>query len=147
MDSFGDGGRRVAEAVAAKIDRALSAARVPGSRNSISVADLRGWVVEYLSEKDQEFALYPHLAGQPHWNLWMMDAELDDALFAAVVFVPAGLRVVCGTGESFAIRRWESDNPADPSGLEAELRRDFRVPEAAVAIGRADAEAWLGRGW
>jgi hypothetical protein len=100
-----------------------------------------------LAEHDAEVARFPDLAGRPHWNLWMMDAELDDALFAALVFGPAGLRLVCGTGNSFDVRGWDSEEPADPSGLESELRRDFRVPEAAVSISRADAEGWLGRGW
>ncbi|VTU01114.1 unnamed protein product [Gemmataceae bacterium] len=137
----------MAEAVAAVIDRTLAATRVTGSRNAITAADLREWAVAYLAEKDLEWAHFPELVGQPHWNLWMMDAELDNALFAAFVFGTAEVRVVCGTGDSFAIRSWDSDNPADPSGLEAELRRDFRVPEAGVSIGRTDAEAWLGRDW
>ena len=137
----------MAEAVAAEIDRTLAATLVPGSPNTITAAELREWAVEYLADHDSELARFPELTGQAHWNLWMMDAELDDALFAAVVFAPSGVQVVCGTGNSFDIRSWDSDHPANPPGLEAELRRDFRVPEAAVSIGRADAEAWLGRGW
>ena len=118
-----------------------------GSRNAISAADLRDWAVEYLAEKDQEFARFPELVGMPHWNLWMIDAELDNALFAVLVFGRNGVRVLCGTGNSFDVLSWENDNPVNPSELEAELRRNFQVPEAAVSIGRPDAVAWLGRGW
>lgn len=137
----------MADGVADQIDRTLAATRVPGSRNKISAADLRQWAIEYLGEHDEEVARFPELAGRPHWNLWMMDTDLEDALFAVLVFGPTGVRFVCGTGNSFDIRGWDSDDPANPSGLEAELRRDFRVPQAGVSISRAEAEAWLGRGW
>lgn len=137
----------MADVVAAEINRTLAATQIPGSRNKITAAQLHQWAVEYLGDHDEELARFPHLAGQPHWNLWMMDTNHDYALFAALVFGPAGVRLVCGTGNSFDIRGWDSDDPANPLALEAELRRDFRVPEPGLSITRVDAEAWFGRGW
>jgi hypothetical protein len=133
--------------VAAEIDRCLAATRVPGSPNEFTAAEVRDLAVEYLRDRDEELRSHPWIAGEPHWNLWMADAELEDALFAVLVFRPAGVEFVCVTGNSFAIRRWDSDDPANPDGLVAELRRDFRVPQPTVTISRADAEAWFGRGW
>jgi hypothetical protein len=135
------------DTVAAEIERTLAATRIPGSRNKITAADLRQWAVEYLGDHDEELVRFPELAGQPHWNLWMMDADPEDALFAVLVLGPIGVRFVCGTGNSFDIRGWDTADPANPSGLEAELRRHFRVPEPGMSISRADAEAWFGRGW
>src|SRR5262245_26421927 len=85
---------RMADVIAAEIERTLAATRVPGSRNKLAAADLRQWAVEYLNDRDEELARFPHLAGQPHWNLWMMDTELEDALFAVLVFGPSGVRFV-----------------------------------------------------
>jgi hypothetical protein len=133
--------------VEADIDRRLVLTRVPGSPNEFTAAEVRTLAVEYLRDRDEELRAHPWIAGQPHWNLWMADTELEDALFVVLVFRPTGVEFVCGTGNAFAIRRWDSDDPANPGGLEAELRRSFRVPESPVSISREAGEAWLGRGW
>ncbi len=133
--------------VADAIDRCLAATRVPGSPNEFTAAEVRDLAVEYLRDRDEELRVHPWIAGRPHWNLWMADTNLDDALFAVLAFHPEGIVFVCGTGDSFAIRRWDADEPDDPAKLVAELRREFRVPEPPVLLTRADAEGWLGRGW
>ncbi len=133
--------------VAAEIDRCLTTTRVPGSPNKNTAAELRELAVEYLGDRDVELRVHPWIAGRPHWNLWMCDSDLDDALFVVFAFRPEGVEFVCGTGNSFAIRSWDPDAPADDAGLDMELRRDFRVPEPTTVFSRLDAEAWLGRGW
>ena len=137
-----------AEQTEAEIARRLSAALRPGSPNRISAGELREWVVEYLQDFDAEAARFPEEAGKPHWNLWMMDGRLEDALFAAFVFRPGGVEFFCGTGEAFAIKRFaESDFPEDVEELPAEMARLFTVPEGSLRLSREEAEAWLGRGW
>jgi hypothetical protein len=132
---------------ASEIDRRLSAARVSGSPNDLSAAELREWAVEYLGEYDQELARFPRLAGRPHWNLWMIDAALEDALFAVLIFRPDGADFFCGTGDSFDIRRWSENTTSDAAELEAEAAHRFRVAPEALRLSRPSAEAWLGRAW
>jgi hypothetical protein len=91
---------------------------------------------------------FPELAGQPHWNLWVMDARAQDALFAVLVFRPGGVEFLCGTGEAFAIRRFaEKDFPEDVGRLPAAMAVLFAIPEGSLHMGREKAEGWLGRGW
>lgn len=133
--------------VVAEIERCLTATRMPGSPNEFTATEVRDLAVEYLRERDEELRIHPWINGQPHWNLWMADADLDDALFVVLAFNPESVVFVCGTGNSFAIRRWDADEPDDAAKLVAELQRDFRVSEPAIFLSWADAEAWLGRGW
>ncbi|MDY3558554.1 hypothetical protein R5W23_005674 [Gemmata sp. JC673] len=133
--------------VQAVIDRCLTATRVPGSPNEFTAAEVRNLALEYLRGRDEELQIHPWIRGLPHWNLWMTDAELDDAIFAVLAFGPDGVVFTCGTGNSFAIRRWDADEPHDAAKLTAELRRAFRVPEPVIFLTRADAETWLRRDW
>jgi len=90
----------------------------------------------------------PHRAEKVHWNLWMMDARLEDALFATLIFRPTGIEFLCGIGDAFEIKRFaESDFPDDVEQLVGEMTRLFSVPTSSVLLSRGDAEAWLGRGW
>ena len=132
----------------AEVARRLAATLRPGSPNAITAAQLREWAVEYLTEYDEELGRFPRLVGKPHWNLWMMDAQLEDALFSVLVFRPTGVEFLCGTGDAFAIKRFaESDFSDDVEQLPAELARLFAVPEGGLHLSREAAEGWLGRGW
>jgi hypothetical protein len=133
--------------VVAEIGRRLATAAAPGSPNQMSPAELRDLAIEYLAEKDEEQVAIPHIAGLSHWNLWFVDARLEDTLFAVLVFWPDRLEFVCGTGYGIELRGWDSDDPANPACLAAELRAAFRVPEPPLTIDRRAAEAWLGRSW
>jgi hypothetical protein len=131
-----------------EVTRRLTATLPPGSPNEITAAELRAWAVEYLRDYDAELSRFPELVGNPHWNLWMMDVRLEDAMFAALVFRPGGVEFFCGTGEAFAIKQFaDSDFPDDVEQLRAEMVRRFVVPESSLLLGREEAEAWLGRGW
>lgn len=134
--------------VAVDIDRILAATGVPGSPNEFTAAEIRGLVVEYLQDYDEEVRRFPDLAGQPHWNLWMADARFEDALFAVLAFRPGGVEFLCGTGDACAIKRFaESDFPDDIEQVSAELSRLVAVPAGRLHLGRQAAEGWLGRGW
>jgi len=131
-----------------EVARRLATTLRPGSPNEVAAADLRQWAVEYLTEDDGELSRSPELAGKPHWNLWMMDARSEDALFAVLVFRPGGVEFFCGTGDAFAIKRFaESDFPDDVEQLPAEMARLFAVSEGSLHLSREEGEAWLGRGW
>ena len=132
----------------AEIERRLAATRAPGSPNGFTASEVRDFAAEYLADHDQEVADTPHLEGEPHWNLWMADAEIESALFAVLLFRPGGVEFVRGTGDAFAIKRFaESDFPDDTEQVPADLARRFAVPAGGVRFGREVAEEWLGRGW
>ena len=132
----------------AEVARRLAATLRPGSPNSMMAAQLREWAVEYLTEYDEELGRFPGLVGKPHWNLWMMDARFEDALFAVLVFRAGGVEFLCGTGDAFAVKRYaENDFPDDVEHLPAKMARLFAIPEGSLHLGREEAEAWLGRGW
>jgi hypothetical protein len=138
----------MAISVADDIADRIAAARVPGSPNNFTVPELRELVVGYLGSHDEELGEQCFLKHQPHWNLWMSDGRLEDALFVVMVFRTDSMEFACGVGSAFDIRHFaDSDFPDDPEQVVAALSRRFRVPMGAVRFPRAAAEHWLGRGW
>jgi hypothetical protein len=136
------------EQIEAEVARRLAAILRPGSPNEIAVVDLRQWAVEYLKTYNEELSRFPKLASKPHWELWMMDARSEDALFAVLIFRPGGMEFLCGTGDGFAVKRFaESDFADDVDQLPAEMSRLFAVPDGILHLSRGEAETWLGRGW
>jgi hypothetical protein len=131
--------------VEAEIDRRIGATLPADSPNGITAAELRDLVVEYLQEKDAEVEAIPHIAGEPHWNLWMRDARLEDALFTVLVFEASGIAFFCGIGNRFDIQGY--DFTGDVKELPAEMERLFAIPQGVLHLDRRTAEAWLGRGW
>src|SRR4051812_37974173 len=77
---------------------------VAGGRGTFAAPDLGALAVEYLDDYDGELARHPDLAGEPHWNLWMNDADRNDALFVVMVVRPAGLEFFCGRGTARDVR-------------------------------------------
>jgi hypothetical protein len=131
-----------------ELARRLHDAPLSGSRNSISLDELKKWAVEYLDEYDDELARFPKLVGQPHWNLWMIDMSIPDALFAVLVFRPDGLEFFCGTGDGYKIREFsEHEIFESPGEMLLAMNQRFRIPESALVLDRSSAEEWLGRSW
>jgi hypothetical protein len=135
-------------AVETEIARRLEAALSPGSPNRITAQEMRAWAVEYLDETVEELSRFTDLAGQPHWNLWMMDTRFEDALFAVLIFRADDVEFFCGTGNAFQIKRFaESDYPNNPDDVLAMMTAKFSIPEGSIRLARQAAEKWLGRGW
>jgi hypothetical protein len=134
--------------VTADIDRRLAATRVPGSPNEFTAAEVRDLALEYLGFHDDEVRQFPEIAGQQHWNLWMADAQFEDALFVVLVFYPKGVEFLCGIGDAFAIKRFaERDFSDEVEKVPAEMARLFTVPTGSLHLSCAVAAGWLGRGW
>jgi len=136
--------------VGAEIERRLSDARAPGSANRITSRQLREWAQEYLQCRDEDIKHHPEAAGRPHWDLWMMDGEWENALFAVISFwpPPRGIEFFCGTGGSLPVRSFcEHDAPDDPARLFDQMRVRFTVRRGRLRVNRGAAERWLGRGW
>jgi hypothetical protein len=130
------------------IAKRLDAASPPGSPNRISAQELKEWAIDYLRSYDDEVAQFPELAGQPHWNLWMMDARYEDALFAVLIFRPDGAEFFCGTGNGFEVKGFaESHMTDDPDGILAEMSDRFSLPKGSARLDRRSVENWLGRSW
>jgi hypothetical protein len=132
----------------AEIDHRLAATLQPGSPNVIRAAELREWAVEYLTDYDEELDRFPELVGESHWNLWMKDGSLQNAMFAVLVFQSSGVKILCGTGKASSVKGFANSGfPDDVEQLPEELARLFAMPEGNLYLDRTDAEAWLGRGW
>jgi hypothetical protein len=136
--------RPVNDEVAGRLER--TPAR--DSPNHISAQKLKQWAVDYLVDYDDELARYPDLAGQAHWNLWMIDARYQDALFAVLVFRADGMEFFCGTGNAHEVKRFaERDFPDNPDEVFGMMAAKFSIPEGSVRTDRRPAEEWIGRGW
>ena len=134
--------------VEVEIARQLDATTAPGSPNRISTQQLKEWAVEYLRDYDDNLARFPALNGQPHWNLWMMDARYEDALFAVLIFRAEQLEFFCGTGNGFQVKGFaESHMDADPNSVLTEMAAQFSIPEGSSHFDRQAAVKWLGRSW
>jgi hypothetical protein len=131
-----------------EIAKRLDATPAPGSSNRIRAQELKEWAVEDLGDHDDEAGQFPELAGQPRWNLWMMDIRYEDALFAVLIFRPGGAEFFCGTGNAFQIRGFAEGHMADdPDGVLYQMSERFSIPEGSVRLGRRATEKWLGRSW
>jgi len=109
---------------------------------------MKEWAVEYLSDYDDELARFPELAGRPHWNLWMMDARYEDALFAVLIFRADQVEFFCGTGNAYEVKRFaESAFPDNPDEVLGMMKARFSIPGGSVRFERQSAETWLGRSW
>jgi hypothetical protein len=117
-----------------------------GSRNRVSVADLRDWALEYLHEYANEVARFPGLIHKPHWNLWIPDSNREsESLFVIMVFRSSGIEVACGTGENSVVRAFgESEFPDDTEAVVEAASERFEVQPDRVSISRELAEIWLG---
>jgi hypothetical protein len=118
----------------------------PGRPGDFTVPELRGLIVEYLDEFDEELAVRPELLASGHWNLWMDDTDLNDALFAVTIVRPSGIEFLCGRGTARAVRDFGDNWVGDVDELEQEARKRLAVSDKVVRIGRRAAESWLGRG-
>ena len=132
----------------AEMARRLETTLVAGSPNRISAEQMQSWVVAYLRDKDEDLAQFPRLVGKPHWNLWMMDLRLEDALFVVLIFRTDGLEFFCGTGNAFEVKSFaESDSPDNADALLGMMTDRFSFPEGSVRFDRLAAEDWLERSW
>ena len=126
----------------------LDAMAQPGYAGRFTPSRLRENILEYLRAWDEEGAGFPDAAADPHWDLWMADFgdPHPEGFFVAAVFVPEGIELFCGRGDSYDVRTFtESEFPDDPRRLFAEMSRRFPLTRPLPPLPRPDAEAWLGR--
>jgi hypothetical protein len=135
-------------AVDAEIANRLAAAPAPGSPNRLSAQQIKEWAVEYLRDYDDELTRFPELVGQAHWNLWMMDARSEEALFAVLIFRADEVEFFCGTGIAFEVKSFaESDFPDNLDEVFEMMKGSFSIRGGSVRFERQAAEKWLGRSW
>jgi hypothetical protein len=128
------------------IRNALEISAEPDSPNRISIQNLTEWAIDYLTEYDEELSRLPELANSNHWNLWMIDADLNrDAIFAVLIFRPNDVEVFCGRGKASDIRSFADNYPANPDELRQAMSVQFTIPCESVCVSRRIANRWLGR--
>jgi hypothetical protein len=134
------------QSVEQRLTRMLEAASEKDSPGRFTASELRDFAREYLDDYDEELARDPELADESHWDLWMNDADLHDALFVIMIVRGDGLEFFCGRGQAWDVRNVFDNWVADPDGLRQEVSARFAVPGEAVRLDRRAAEKWLGRG-
>jgi hypothetical protein len=136
--------------IEAEINRRLGAAVAADSPNRIAAHEVRDWARRYLACLEAEAANSPRWARKarrPHWNTWMRDGRLADALFAGLVFRRNSVAFFCGSGYSFDARRvWgmRKTNAGNVIALTAEAIPNTQPP---LSVDRSAAVVWLGREW
>jgi hypothetical protein len=116
-----------------------------GRPGGFTVPELRDLAVEYLNDFDEELVRHPELADTGHWDQWMDDTDLYDAVFAVMIVRPSGLEFFCGRGTARAIRDFADNWVGDVEKLQQEARKRLTVSDQVVRVGRRAAENWLNR--
>jgi hypothetical protein len=140
-----------------ELTRRLRAARVPESRNQMTIGLLRRCARGYLEYWDGEVERDPSLSRRPHGYLWLLyGVPEEDAFFTVLMFWPRprGMEFFCGTGDNETLRAFEHYGTTkhygatkDPVGLFETMRQRFTMRNGRLRVNRAAAEEWLGRGW
>jgi hypothetical protein len=134
--------------IEAEINRRLGAAVAADSPNRIAAHEVRDWARRYLACKDEEAAKSPRKPRRSHWNAWMRDGRLADALFAGLVFQRNGIEFFCGSAYSFDVRHvWHHGN-VRASNVIAVMAKSFPGrTQPPLPIDRSATVVWLGREW
>jgi hypothetical protein len=132
--------------IEAEIDRRLSQAVAADSPNLITAAEVRDWARHYLAEMDALLADDPTFCDEPHGDLMVEDAAIQQALFAALIFRSECVEFFCGTGDPFVVRFYTVSG-TDPDLLYDEMAQTCVIPQPPLRIERRAAALWLGRGW
>ena len=132
----------------AEIAARLIAIRAPDSPDEFTADELRDLALEYLAEYDDDVRDEPIIKGEPHWNVWLSDADPARALFVTLVFWPKGIEFFCGSGDAASITAFAEDEfPDEVDEVLPAMTQRFGVPGGSLLIAKRDGVAWLGRGW
>jgi hypothetical protein len=134
--------------IEAEINRRLGAAVAADSPNRITAGELREWARRYLGMMDEEDALQPEDDHRPHFDLWMRDGRLADAVFVVLNFRADCVEFYCGSGYAFTIRSVADRSTGfEPDQAYEALNQTFHVQQSFLRIDRRATALWLGRGW
>lgn len=134
-------------AVERDLARMLASVTKTGQPGNFTVSELRDLVIEYLNDFDEELARHPELADTGHWDLWMDDTDLNEAVFVVVIVRPSGLEFFCGRGTARAIRDFGDNWIGEVEAFQSEARKtkSLAISKEVVLVGRRAAEHWLNR--
>lgn len=138
---------RMSHDIPTEIENWVSATvQAVGCPADVTADAVRALVLDFLVRMDEENARFPKRVGLPSSHLWMIDGDdFDNVYFWVLVCLPDYLEFFCGTGNSYRVQGFRE--PDDRTELYEVMRAEFHVPETALRINRAQAEAWLGRSW
>jgi hypothetical protein len=128
-----------------KIESLVNATAEVGSKNRLSVNQIRQWLSDYLEMYAEDLHRFSQLDGKPHGDVLMADFDNSrPAWFIAAVFVNETVTFSAGRGEAASIRHFlERESPADASLLIQELSSRFPVTQAKVTASRQELDHWL----
>lgn len=129
-----------------KIESLIQATAEPGSKNRLSLSQVRQWLSGYLEMYEEEVRRFPDLIGKPHGDVVMADFDRNrPALFMVALFGDETVTFAFGKGESANIRSFlEQEGPADANQLIPELAARFYVSAEKLIVGRQEFADWLG---
>lgn len=118
-----------------------------GSRNVLSVLEIRKWLIGYLEMHDKEIQRFPEEAGTSHWNFLSADYDPNrDALFVLVTFSGSNATFAAGRGNGGELRHFgTTDFPDDPNDILPEVNRRFRIFGDPLTVTIEEINRWLGR--
>ena len=114
------------------------------SSNRLTLANVKGWLVEYLEMHNEEVERFPGESEKNHWDLIAADYdEAKDAMFMAAYFSDASVAFVSGHGNVNSVRAFAQDDfPESPEDVLDELARRF-VTSNRLNVSLRELMAWL----
>lgn len=114
-----------------EIQKLLDATGEPGSENSLTLDDVKDWIVEYVKQKAQADARFPQFRNKSHWNLLAADYHSSrDAHFIVAYFSGEQVTFLAGHGPIPDVREFGTNTfPENPDEVLDELARRFTTGE------------------
>jgi hypothetical protein len=131
-----------------KIELLINSVAEAGSRNRLSVEQIRRWLSDYLEMYQDDVKRFSDLLGKPHTDVLMADFDKSrPALFVVAVFTEKTVTIGAGRGESSIVRNFlERESPIDAAEqMISNLASRFFVSAMKVTVSRQEFEKWLFR--
>lgn len=110
-----------------QIQELLDSVREAGSRNALTLDNVKGWLAEYLEMHAEETSRFPDQKNINHWDLIAADYDpTKDAHFIAAFFAGDLVTFLAGRGGIAEVRSFAQDDfPQNPNEVLDDLSRRF----------------------
>lgn len=124
----------------------IHSAHEPGSENSLTEEEVRGWVRRFIELRQQEIVRFPEEEGLPAWNLLCADYNLHRlGTFVIIVLNTSDCLVAAGRGNIEEIHDFSLNSfPENVDNILQEVSTRF-VITGHVRISRQELDTWLAR--
>ena len=114
-----------------EIQKLIDAASEPSSENQLTLANVKGWLAEYIEMRAEEDARFPDEAGADHWDLIAADYNSSkEACFVVALFSGSQVTFLAGRAPVADIRAFAQETyPESPDDVLDELASRFSAGE------------------